>query len=128
MQDQNDPKYNVRRESARLGGLSSYGRTPDPAEEADARRRLAVARIDREIREQTRLAPSPDPSEIGYLVGLLLMWGGSRDGQAVERLERAVREAFYCTPQATHEDALRIMVQVVAKPVLDKHDAQQGGE
>lgn len=117
MNDQNDHNYNVRRESARLGGLSSYGRTPDPAEEADARRRLAVARIDREIRQQTRVSPSPDPAQIGHLVGLLLMWGGSRDGQAVERLERAVREAFYCTPTATAEDRVRIASQI----------AQQGG-
>lgn len=107
----------VRRAAARLGGLSSYGRTPDPAEEADARRRLAVARIRREVSEQMRLAPSPDPSEIGDLVGLLLMWGGSHDGLAVQRLERAVVEAFYCTPAATFDDRLRIAAKVLEQGV-----------
>lgn len=110
--DLNDPDYDadaaVRKATARVGGLHTWGRTPDPDEAADARRRLAVARIDREIREQTRRAPSPSPTEIGYLVGLLLMWGSSGDGQAVERLERAVREAFYVTPTATVEDRERI--------------------
>lgn len=97
----------------RLAGLHSRGATPDPVEEADARRRLAVAHIDREIRKQTRLAPSPDPQEIGYFVGLLLMWGGSRDGQAVERLERTVREAFYVTPTVTPEDRERIAQTII---------------
>lgn len=106
--DDYDANAAVRKASARVGGLSTWGRTPDPDEAADARRRLAVARIDREIREQTRKAPSPDPAEIGYFVGLLLMWGGSRDGQAVERLERSVREALYVTPTATTEDRERI--------------------
>lgn len=110
--DYNDPDYDadaaVRKASARVGGLSTWGRTPDPDERADALRRLAVARLDREIREQSRKAPSPDPQEIGYFVGLLLMWGGSRDGKAVERLERSVREALYVTPTATAEDRERI--------------------
>lgn len=99
----------VRKATSRIGGLSTWGRTPDPDERADALRRLAVARIDREVRQQTeRGAPSPDPQEIAHLVGLLLMWGGSTDAQAVERLERAVREAFYVTPTATAEDCKRI--------------------
>lgn len=107
-------EYNVRREAARLGGLSSYGRTPDPADEADARRRLAVARVDRELREQRTIAPTPDPSEVGYLVGTLLMWGKASDGLAVQRLERAVREACYVTPGLTDGDRARI-----AQVVLD---------
>ncbi|ROR89331.1 hypothetical protein [Nocardioides aurantiacus] len=102
-----DPDAAVRKAGARVGGLSTWGRTPSPEERADALRRLAVARIDREIREQRAKSPSPDPTEIGYLVGLLLMWGQS-DPEAVERLERAIREAVYCTPSVTAEDRARL--------------------
>ena len=115
--DRSKPDYDadaaVRQATARIGGLSTWGRVPTEDERNTALSALAVARIDREIRQQMAKAPAPDPVETAHLVGLLLMWGGSRDGQAVERLERAVREAFYCTPNVTDADREHIAGQIV---------------
>lgn len=84
--------YNVRREAARLGGLSSYGRTPDPVQELNARRQLATARIDRELRNMSEAGIRLDDVRAAYLVGLLLSTCGvSYDDAAT--IESAVRAA-----------------------------------
>lgn len=75
---------------------------------------LATAKIDKAIRDTFHAYPVQlDPAQVGYLVGLLLMKGSTRDSQAVERLERTVREAFYVTPVATAEDRERIAQMIL---------------
>lgn len=103
----------VVRARGRLAGLFTYGRTPDPEVEAEARRSLQVAKLDRAIRDASTAAPPLDAVRMGHLVGLLLSWGGS-DENAVARLERAVKEAFYVTPVATAEDRERIAKIITA--------------
>ena len=75
---------------------------------------LVTANIDKKIRDTFHENRVPlDPAQVGYLVGLLLMQCGSGDGLTVERLERAVREAFYVTPTATAEDRERIAQMIL---------------
>lgn len=108
-----DNTRDVLRARSALARLHTYGKTPDPAEEADARRSLAVAKLDREIRRVQATAPAPDAVDTAHLVGLLLMWGASTDTRA-EVLRRVVREAVWCTPTITDEDRAAI-----ARDVLD---------
>lgn len=93
--DLNDPNYDpdaaVRQATARIGGLSTWGRTPEPAEKAEALRRLAVARIDREIRDQARKGIRLEGLDVAHLVGLLLSNAGVKYDAATS-VERVVRE------------------------------------
>lgn len=90
-------EHDVKKAATRVARLYTYGRTPDPDDEADARRSLATARIDREIRNAARSGGTPlDNVQAGHLVGLLLSMCdvGGETGAAIERLTRmAVREA-----------------------------------
>ena len=103
----------VQRRRSQLAGLFTYGRTPDPEVETAARRSLQVAKLDRAIREATTASPALDPAQTGHLVGLLVSWGGS-DDDAVERLERAIREAVYAVDRLTAEDRERIAAIITA--------------
>lgn len=98
-----DNSRELLRARSALANLHTHGKTPDPAEEADARRRLAVAKLDREIRRVQGTSPALDAIDTAHLVGLLLLWGESPDTRA-EVLRRVVREAVYCTPGVTDED------------------------
>jgi hypothetical protein len=93
--------YDVRREAARLGGLSSYGRTPDPDEEAAARRRLLTARVDRELRSIAASGVRLNDVQTAHLVGLLLSTCGVKYDAAV-LIEKVVRAAVV---EAQGEDA-----------------------
>lgn len=95
-----------------LAGLFTYGRTPDPAEELAARRALAVAKLDREIREQITRAPGPDPVEMAHLVGLLLTWGQATP-EAPERFERALREVLAVSTRLSPDERRQIAADVV---------------
>lgn len=106
----------VRSATARLAGLYSYGNTPDAETESAARRGLQVAKLDRAIRDASVVAPPLDPAQTGHLVGLLLSWSGSDDG-AVERLERAIREAIYAVGRITAEDRERIAASITSPGV-----------
>lgn len=94
----------VRRASARLNGLRTNGRVPDPAVELAARRDLGYHRVQREIRTYREDVAFLDPVHVGHLVALLV--SGS-DTEAVERFERAVREAVSGVP-LTDADRERI--------------------
>lgn len=85
--------YDVRREAARLGGLSSYGRTPDREEEAAARRSLATARVDREIRSIDAAGVRLNDVQAAHLIGLLLGTCGV-GYDATTKIEKLVRSAI----------------------------------
>lgn len=85
-------EYNVRRAAALLGGLSAHGRTPDPAAEAHARRALATARLDRELRTAARSGVVLGDVQAGHLVGLLLS-GCGVTGEVLTALEHLARVA-----------------------------------
>lgn len=85
-------QYNVRRAAALLGGLSAHGRTPDPEVEAQARRTLATARIDRELRETEANGVVLNDAQAGHVVGLLLA-GCDVPPEVATFLENAVRQA-----------------------------------
>ncbi|MCB0908235.1 MAG: hypothetical protein KDB63_14065 [Nocardioidaceae bacterium] len=87
-----DNYSSVRAASARLGGLSSYGRTPDPKEEAEARRSLATARVDRELRGTLRQGVRFDGVQAAHLTGLLLSVCGVKY-DAATLIEKIVRQA-----------------------------------
>lgn len=105
---------NIRQATARLAGLSSHGRVPDPEVEDDARRDLAHAKLQRALREAQSSAPALNPHQVEHLVGLLMAPGGT-DEHAAERLERAVREAVHCTRDLTPSDRERIAAVVLGK-------------
>lgn len=89
-------EYNVRREAARLGGLSSYGRIPEPDQELYARRQLATARIDRELRNMSAAGLRLDDVRAAHLVGLLLSTCGVKH-DAIVVIESTVRAAIVAT-------------------------------
>lgn len=66
----------VRSANARLAGLYTYGRKPDPATEAQARRDLAEAKIARCIEEAVAAAPPLTDEQCNRLARLL--GGGQR--------------------------------------------------
>lgn len=101
-----DPKA-VQRAAVQVAGLYAYGHTPDPEVEAHARRGLATARIDREIRQSLASSGALDAAQTGHLVGLILSHGG-QDEHAVERLARALRDGIYATPNLTNDDKLAL--------------------
>lgn len=106
------PTNDVRRESVRIAGLFANGRTPTEGELADAKRRLAYAKVDREIR-RCATDPAPDAVDLGHLVGSLLMWGGSPD-DAATRLKRVVNAAVYVTAYHLTDDDRAELTQIVA--------------
>lgn len=93
-------EYNVRRAAALLGGLSAHGRTPDPDDEASARRTLATARLDRELRTTARSGIVLDDVQAGHLVGLLLSGCGVK-GEVVTALEHLSRVAVRSAQDGT---------------------------
>lgn len=108
------PIGSVRQESARLAGLHANGATPAADAEADARSRLQVARIDREIREAHSKSVAPEPAALAHLVGLLLRWGSVDDPRAVERASSCVREALDVTTAVTDADRMAIAQMILA--------------
>lgn len=103
----------VGRARNQLAGLFTYGRQPDPEVEADARRRLAVAKVDREIRRAMVDAPAPDDVDLAHLVGLLVTWTPvAPGGDASARLERLIREVIYCTPRIDPLDVAQVLAMV----------------
>ena len=100
MSDDRYPVLNVKAESARLGGLSSYGRIPDPETERDARRSLATARLDRELRSMQEMGIRLDPARAAHVVGLLLSTCGVGYNHAT--LEDVVKTAI-----TTAQDGVR---------------------
>ncbi|MBT0995447.1 hypothetical protein KIN34_14260 [Cellulomonas sp. DKR-3] len=78
--------------AARLGGLRSYGRTPDPADVVEAERSLATACIDQEMRRVAGRYTRLDDVRTAHLVGLLLANAGVK-GDALAVIESAVRAA-----------------------------------
>lgn len=92
------PVDDVRSAAARLGGLSSYGRTPDRSDEREARRSLATARLDREVRDMAAKGIALDGPRAAHVVGLLLSSCGVKydAGTLVEKL---VRDAVDDTAQ-----------------------------
>lgn len=93
----------VRAASARLGGLSSYGRTPDPNDKASAERILATARIDREIRDSLGKYGPLDPVQVTHLVGLLVA-SHHVQGEVFAAIESGVRAAVEAAQASTALD------------------------
>ncbi|WP_299052154.1 hypothetical protein [uncultured Nocardioides sp.] len=92
----------VRGAASRLNAMYSHGRTPDPADVAQGYRELGYARIQREIRRSQGNVPQLDPVHVGHLVAMLV---SGVDAEAVERFERAVREAVYELPLSNADRA-----------------------
>ncbi|GEM_PF-4037260 len=86
----------VHAEAARLSGLFAHGRTPTPDVELTARRSLATARLDRELRNLGTLGLGGlDGAQVAHLVGLLLSACGVKYDVAtpIERIARDAVEA-----------------------------------
>lgn len=85
-----DPHAELRRSRARLGGLKSYGNTPDPEVLAEAKRSHATLRIECEIQNAVAEWGRLDAERTARIVALLLSEAGVTYATATQ-IENTVR-------------------------------------